>query len=171
MMIGVDLRDRDVLVVGGGRVAARRVPALLAESARVTVVAPVVDPALVRLEGELTLERRRARRSDLDGVWFVLAATNDPELNGRIAAWADKQRVWCVNASRADCGSARQAATTVHGPVVVGVLSLGSPDPRRSVEVRDAVRDLLGSGGVDLSPRRAASRPLPARNQSETSSA
>ncbi|MGJ6980485.1 precorrin-2 dehydrogenase/sirohydrochlorin ferrochelatase family protein [Aestuariimicrobium soli] len=156
MMIGVDLRDRDVLVVGGGRVAARRVPGLLAEGARVTVVAPETTAALARMqaEGGVRLVRRRVRRSDLDTAWFVLATTDDEEVNRRVAGWADQRRLWCVNASRADSGSARQAATTRHGPVMVGVLSVGSPDPRRSSDVRDAVAGLLASGEVDLSPRR-----------------
>lgn len=150
MMLELDLAERRVLVVGGGRIATRRVGCLLADGARVTVVSPLVCPDLQRLvdAGVVALVRREVRADDLDGVWFVVAATDSPQVDERVAGWADERRAWCINGSRSGSGSAKQAASTTHGPVTVGVVSSGAPDPRRSMAIRDAIADLFGSGSL-----------------------
>ena len=76
--VGLRLHGRRVVVVGGGSVAQRRVPALLAAGADVVVVSPEVTPALEGMTGELTWQARALEPADLDGAWYVVAATNDP---------------------------------------------------------------------------------------------
>src|SRR6188508_3436236 len=71
------LAGRRAVVVGGGHVAQRRVPALLAAGADVVVVSPVITPAIEGLTGELTWERRPFVAADLDDAWYCLAATDD----------------------------------------------------------------------------------------------
>src|SRR6476620_10373840 len=95
------LLGRPVLVVGGGRVAARRAKGLLDAGARVTVVAPEATAAVRELAGAglLTWEPRTYRSDDVDGVWFVQTATGDPAVDTLVASDAEAQRVWCVNAS------------------------------------------------------------------------
>lgn len=121
-----------------------------------TVVAPEISADLERhaLHGDVTLVRRGFMPRDLDGAWFVLAATDDPDLNDAIAAWAHERQVWCIDASDASRGSARQAAMSKHGDLAVGVLSLDTPDPGRIRAVRDAVAAHLDAGDVDMRRRR-----------------
>ena len=82
-----DLDDRDVLIVGGGEKALQKVRLLAKTSARLKIVAPKVveDIANARVPS-LTIERRAFTESDLDGVALVFAATDDPELDARVAA-------------------------------------------------------------------------------------
>jgi uroporphyrin-III C-methyltransferase/precorrin-2 dehydrogenase/sirohydrochlorin ferrochelatase len=80
---GLILRDRRVVVVGGGHVAQRRVPVLIAAGANVTVVSPEVTPALEGMGGEIDLVLRRFEPGDLDGAWYVIAATDDHAANAR----------------------------------------------------------------------------------------
>jgi len=82
----LSVRDRRCLVVGGGGVALRKVDGLLAEGARVTVVAPEVVEPLERLarEGRITLERRSYRRGEGTGYALVFATTDHPEVNRRV---------------------------------------------------------------------------------------
>jgi siroheme synthase-like protein len=88
------LEGRRVLVVGGGRVAASRLPALVAAGAEVAVVAPRVVP---EMEAAPVLVHRRAfRPADLDGAWIAVAAAT-PEVNRQVAAAAAERRVF-VNA-------------------------------------------------------------------------
>lgn len=86
----VDLVGRRCLVVGGGRVAERKVRLLLACGAAVRVVSPVVSAALDTLaeSGAIRLSRRRVRAADLAGAFLVFAATDDPAVNARVAALA-----------------------------------------------------------------------------------
>ena len=75
--IFADLRDRDVLVVGGGAVARRKVEALLEAGARVTVGAPVLEPALAdwHAGGRIAHRPGRFEPDWLDAAWLVIAAT------------------------------------------------------------------------------------------------
>ena len=88
------LEARQVLLVGGGRVAASRLPALLASGASVTVVAPEVRDEVAAQP--VRVERRAFRPDDLDGAWLVVAAA-DRETNRAVAEAAESRRVF-VNA-------------------------------------------------------------------------
>ncbi|MDD5223197.1 MAG: bifunctional precorrin-2 dehydrogenase/sirohydrochlorin ferrochelatase [bacterium] len=78
--ISLNCVNRPCLVVGGGEVAERKVRGLLAAGARVRVVSPELSPVLESLarDGKITVERRPYRRGDLQGMFLVLAATDDP---------------------------------------------------------------------------------------------
>ena len=71
---------RRCVVVGAGRVAARKISALLAAGADVHVVAPEVgdDVRALAAAGELTLEERPFVADDLDGAWLATTATGVP---------------------------------------------------------------------------------------------
>jgi uroporphyrin-III C-methyltransferase/precorrin-2 dehydrogenase/sirohydrochlorin ferrochelatase len=142
------LSGRRVLVVGGGTVATRRVPALLDAGARITLVSPHLTPALRALfdAGRLRWEPRRFQPSDVDGVWLVQAAVNDPLAAAAVSAAALERRVFCVRADDREAASAWTPAVTRHGPVTVAVL--GGGDPRRAMAVRDAIREGLSSGSL-----------------------
>lgn len=157
-IFGLDLREKLVVVAGGGVVATRRVRRFLTEGAQVVVVAPHVSETIERhaLHGDLTWEARGIESGDLDGAWFVLAATDDADLNHEVAGWAAARQVWCIDASDASQGSARQAAMSQHGDLAVGVVSLDTPDPGRIRAVRDAVSEHINAGAVDLRRRRRA---------------
>ena len=81
--IFLDVEGRNVLVVGGGSVSARKAEALLQSGAHVTVVAPEIADEIALLS--VTIERRRYEASDLADRTLVIAATNDPDVNARIA--------------------------------------------------------------------------------------
>src|SRR3954454_22267563 len=83
---GLRLEGRKVVVVGGGEVAQRRVPGLIAAGAQVHVVSPHVTPALEGLAdaGEITWLRRTFDDADLDGAWYAIAATDDADVNGAV---------------------------------------------------------------------------------------
>lgn len=155
-LAGLVLTGRKVVVVGGGHVAQRRIPAFLATGADVTVVSPEVTPAIEGLAGELTLVLRDFADSDLDGAWYVVAATDDPEVNARVAAAAEGRHTFCVRADDALGGTAWTPAVGHHGSVTVGVL--GNREPRKSAALRDdivtALRDghLSASDALDRSP-------------------
>jgi siroheme synthase-like protein len=90
----LNLDSRRVVMVGGGRVAAGKLDALVRAGARVTVVAPQVRPELER-EG-VEIVRRAFEESDLDGAWWVVAAA-PAAVNREVRAAADTRRIF-VNA-------------------------------------------------------------------------
>lgn len=148
--VGLRLAGRKVVVAGGGNVAQRRVPALLAAGADVHVVSPQATPSIEGLagSGEVTWRRRRFADSDLDDAWYVLAATDDREVNERIGRLAEEQRLFCVRADDADAASAFTPAVGHHDGVTVAVMgtSAADRDPRRSATVRDGIVGGLREG-------------------------
>ena len=92
-MACLDLRGRDCLVVGGGRVATEKVHGLLDCEAKVTVVAPQVDDDLRRLP--VRIERREFRRSDVVGRFLVIAATNIRSVNAEVSDVAAERSTLC----------------------------------------------------------------------------
>ncbi|QBX57114.1 uroporphyrinogen-III C-methyltransferase [Nocardioides seonyuensis] len=143
-LAGLVLAGRRVVVVGGGHVAQRRIPTLIAAGAQVVVVSPEVTPAIEGMSAETTLLLREFRESDVDDCWYVVAATDDPVVNARVAAAAEARRIFCVRSDDATGGTAWTPAVGNHGSLTVGVL--GNRDPRRSAAVRDDIVTALREG-------------------------
>ena len=167
----LDVRDRRVLVVGGGPVASRRAAGLVAAGAAVEVVAPWVTEDLRDLHtaGQVVWHERDYVVGDLvspEPAWLVHTATGDRGVDAAVAAHADAARIWCVRADDASASSAwtpavaRGAESGAAEGITVAVTAGG--DPRRAVAVRDAVAAALDSGTLPVRrvrPAEQASRP------------
>ena len=155
-LLGLRLEGRRVLVVGGGGVASRRVPALLDAGADVLLVSPKVAASLEDLAaaGRIRWAARGYQAGDGDGAWLVCACTDDPAVNAAVAAAAEAQRTWYVRADDASESAAWTPASGRAGDVRVGVLS---GDPLRTAGIRDAIVSGLQSGRI--SARHGRRRP------------
>jgi len=145
---GLRLTDRRVVVVGGGHVAQRRVPQLLAAGADVHVVSPSVSPSIEGLvgAGEITWHRRGFEEGDLEEAWYVVAATDVTEVNERVSVEAERRRIFCVRADDATRATAWTPAVGRAAGVTVAVL--GNREPRRSAAVRDEILAGLREGTI-----------------------
>ena len=144
-LVGLRLAGRKVVVVGGGTVAQRRLPLLLANGADVHVIASAATPAVEATSG-ITLELRDYRDGDLDGAWYAIAATDDPAVNAAVVAEAERSRIFCVRADVARDGTAVTPASFEYDGLSVGVLAGG--EHRRSAAIRTAIREALQSGVI-----------------------
>jgi uroporphyrin-III C-methyltransferase/precorrin-2 dehydrogenase/sirohydrochlorin ferrochelatase len=151
-LLGLRLGGRRVVVVGGGAVASRRIPALLDAGAEILLVSPAVTPTLEDLAaaGRIRWAARGYEPGDCAGAWLVCACADRPEVNMAVAAAAEAQQTWCVRADDAQASGAWTPASGRAGDVRIGVLS---GDPRHSAAIRDAILAGLQSG--ELSARHA----------------
>ncbi|WP_399093699.1 uroporphyrinogen-III C-methyltransferase [Streptomyces sp. BBFR2] len=156
--VGLRLSGRRVVVLGAGQVAQRRLPALLAAGADVLLVSPSATPSVEAMAdtGELRWERRRYRPGDLDGAWYALISTDDPEANAAASREAEERRVWAVRSDDAEAATAWTPATGHSEGVTVAVLT--GRDPRRSAAVRDAVVEGLRDGSLAAPHHRARTK-------------
>jgi uroporphyrin-III C-methyltransferase/precorrin-2 dehydrogenase/sirohydrochlorin ferrochelatase len=145
--VGLRLAGRRVVVLGGGVVAQRRLPALLNAGADIIVISPETTPAVQAMAdaGELRWEQRGYRAGDLSDAWYALIATSDPEANAAAAEEAEAHRVFCA---RSDDASAATAWTPASGRAEGTVVAVLSGDPRRSVALRDAIVGGLRDGSL-----------------------
>ena len=144
-LVGLRLNGRKVVIVGGGSVAQRRIPLLLANGADVHVIAREATPAVEALDG-ITLVLRDFRDGDLDGAWYAIAATSEPSVNEAIVAEAERLRIFCVRADVARDGSAVTPASFEYDGLNVGVLAGG--EHRRSAAIRSAIHEALQQGVI-----------------------
>ena len=144
-LLGLRLQGRRVVVVGGGAVASRRIPALLDAGAEILLVSPKATASLEDLAaaGRIRWAARGYEPGDCAGAWLVCACADSPAVNQAVATAAEAQQTWCVRADDAEASGAWTPASGQAGDVRIGVLS---GDPRYSAAIRDAVLAGLRSG-------------------------
>jgi uroporphyrin-III C-methyltransferase/precorrin-2 dehydrogenase/sirohydrochlorin ferrochelatase len=137
-LLGLRLAGRRVLVVGGGAVASRRIPALLDAGAAIELVSPEVTVSLEDLAaaGNIRWARRPYRPGDCKDAWLVCACTGDKAVNQAVAAEAEAGRIWYVRADDREESAAWTPAQGAVGDVKIGVLT---GEPRRSAALRDVL--------------------------------
>ena len=91
----LDIENRDVVVIGGGNVCARKVETMMKYGARVTVVSPEFTDEIEHWasEGCIALRRKRYDHSDLQAANIVIASTDDQSVNEQIAADCRARRI------------------------------------------------------------------------------
>ncbi|MBX6354059.1 MAG: bifunctional precorrin-2 dehydrogenase/sirohydrochlorin ferrochelatase [Thermoflavifilum sp.] len=148
-LAGLRVKERLCVVIGGGRVAARKVRGLLERGARVRVVSPALSEPLAAevAEGRVEHIARRYLSGDVREAWLAVAATDDAALNARIAEEAEAQRVWTNVVSDGQQGSFIVPAVVRWGRVEVAVTTSGS-EPAFAKALRDALaRDVAAGQG------------------------
>ncbi len=143
--IMVDLIDRRCLVVGGGAVAERKVVALVACGARIVLVSPVATSRLLELEaaGRIEWRRRRVEPGDLGGAFLVFVATDERDVNRRVAQ-AVRDAGGLVNVAD------DPAASTFHVPAALRrgdltvAIATGGRSPALARRLRQRLEQTIG---------------------------
>lgn len=157
--MGLQLRGRRVLMVGGKTVAHRRLPRLLDEGADIVVVAPEVHTSVQALaeSKQLRWHARGFLDSDMDGVWLVVVATDDASVNNRISQLSEENCTFCVRSDDASRASAWTPAVVRQEPFTVA--SFADGDPRRAAALRDAIAEQLVELSIAAPAFRNADKP------------
>jgi uroporphyrin-III C-methyltransferase/precorrin-2 dehydrogenase/sirohydrochlorin ferrochelatase len=138
------LAGKDVLVVGGGAVAERKVLDLVEAGAAVRVVALDATDAVAELaaRGAIALHARAFADEDVDGAWLVVAATDDAFVQRRVCAAADARRVFVIAVDDPPNGSAYSASVIRRGPVTAAIATSGQA-PALSRLLREVLEQAL----------------------------
>jgi precorrin-2 dehydrogenase/sirohydrochlorin ferrochelatase len=137
---------RLAVVIGGGTVADRKVSGLLDAGATVRVVAPMIVAGLraraTAPGATLTLVERPYDPADLDGAWYVVAATGDPVVQQAVADDCERRGIWCNAVDDPERCTALLPAVHRSGDVLVAVSTSGS-SPTLARILRDRIANAL----------------------------
>jgi precorrin-2 dehydrogenase/sirohydrochlorin ferrochelatase len=154
--IMLDLDGAPVLVVGGGRVAVRKIEGLLSAGAKVTVVAPSVVDSIRDMAVRVVL--RPYESGDLDHARLVITATDDPAVNAAVAADATRRDIWVNSADDPANCTFTLPAIARDGPITVAV-GTGGASPALASYLRDEIETWLAEiGAAEAAATLAAQR-------------
>jgi len=137
--IFLKLAGRKVVLVGAGKIASAKLPALLAAGAQVIVIAPEVHPDVER--ASVAIERRPFAPSDLDGAWLVIAAAT-AQVNKRVAEAAEARRIFVNAVDEPESASAYAGGVVRRGGVTVAISTAGQA-PALAGLLREALEGVL----------------------------
>jgi siroheme synthase-like protein len=144
--VSLDVSGRPCLVVGGGKVAARKARTLVDCGAAVTVIAPSLSGDMEALLPSLhAVERRAYRGGDVSTFRLVVTATGIPEVDGAVYTDAEAAGVWTNSADDRVHSSFILPAVHRDGPVTLSV-STGGLSPALASWLRTRLAAQCGDG-------------------------
>jgi precorrin-2 dehydrogenase / sirohydrochlorin ferrochelatase len=139
----IDLRNKQVIIVGGGPIAERKIQPLLTSGALLTVVSPEVTPAIEALarEEKLTWREKNASPGDVEKAFFLIAAA-DKEINEKISRAAPEN---CLinNVSDGEKGNTAFPAIVRRGRLTIAV-STGGASPKAARRIKQELEETYG---------------------------
>ena len=135
--VSLNLTEKRIVIVGGGRIALRKLKGLLGCGAILTVVSPEINEEIKNLVNfdTITFIEREVRGSDLQDAFLIIVATNSFEVNEFVINQAGDHQL--VNAShQADRGNVSLPATLKRGRLIISVFTGGS-SPLLARKIRD----------------------------------
>jgi siroheme synthase-like protein len=170
--VALSLQGRAVLLIGGGDESVQKLPKLLAAGARVTIVAPRVEPALARaaIERKVVWFARAFVPSDCAGVHVVLLTEIDPELAAQLCALKPRGRFWLCALDQPAFSDFYLVSTLKRGPIQIAISTSGRA-PLLARRIRQALElglgDAFGEFARNFAALRARVRTLPKAARTE----
>jgi len=149
--IYLSLKNRRVLIVGAGAVAWQKIPALLESEAQLRIVAPEALAEIQDLAQTHKVEwvRRPYQSPDMESVDLVIAATDDPVLQKRVAAEARERRIWVNVVDVTPLCDFIAPAIVSQGDLQIAI-STGGASPALAKHVRQKLAAVIGPEYGDL---------------------
>ena len=150
----VDLKEKKVVVVGGGTVAERKVEGLLMAQAQVSLISPEITKALeeMRSQGLIDHVARKFVREDLNGAWLVIASTDDPAVQKDVYEESTARGIFCNVVDQPEYCSFIVPSMVRRGDLCIAI-STGGKSPALAQRLRKELEKDIGpfySGYVSL---------------------
>ena len=145
--INLDIKGKLCVVIGGGRVAERKVKNLLPCGGRVRVVSPDLTDVLSKWvrQGKMDYTRSEYRAGHLKGAFLVYAATSDRKVNAKIARDAARRGL-LVNVADSATSSTFILPAVVRKREISIAVSTNGHSPAKSVCIRDWIKEFIEKG-------------------------
>jgi precorrin-2 dehydrogenase/sirohydrochlorin ferrochelatase len=147
----LDLAGRRAVIVGGGKVSARKAETLLRHGAAVTVIAPEVSEEIDALAGagRIVVIRRTYASDDIADAFLVIASTSAAAVNAQIAADCRERNVLVNVVDDPTLGDFIVPAVVESGSIQIAV-STGGRSPALARVVRRAIEETIGPDFAEM---------------------
>lgn len=147
----INIENEPFLVVGAGKVAARKIEKLLPFKPSITVVSDKISEEVHRFaENEtVVLKRRTFTQSDLDSVRYVITASNNKKLNYEIAKMCRKKGILCNSVDDPENCSFFFPALSVKGDITAAVSTSGK-SPVLAAELRKKIDKIVDDKTAEI---------------------
>lgn len=146
----VSLENKKCVIIGGGKVAARKAETLVKFGADVTVIAPEIK---FDFKG-CKLIKRGFRESDIEGSFIVVAATDKRDVNEKIAQICNKKNINVNVADKGSDGSFIFGATIKNNNLVIGINS-GENNPALSKNIKENISEYMNNKIIRIGTRKS----------------
>ncbi|WP_226674719.1 bifunctional precorrin-2 dehydrogenase/sirohydrochlorin ferrochelatase [Rossellomorea aquimaris] len=125
----IDVKGKQITIVGGGKVAFRKLSVFYEQGARITVISPEVVEQIKVLhdENKVLWIKREVRRDDVRHAFIVIAATNKRWVNEQVKMYSEENQLLCV-VDDGDCGNMQMVSFKQKGKLTIAV-STGGASP------------------------------------------
>jgi precorrin-2 dehydrogenase/sirohydrochlorin ferrochelatase len=141
----LNLKNKLCVVIGGGKVAERKVISLLKAGAKVKIISPEVTETLKKLiqTHNLQWEKRPYQEEDLKEAFLVIAATNSPEVQVRVFQEAEEKGIPCNVVDKPELCSFIVPSVVQRGDLLIAI-STGGASPAVARRIREKLESLFG---------------------------
>lgn len=156
MIVDLNLKGKQVLVVGGGNEAARKVEALLTQQCDIFVVAESAEPSIKQHAdiGKITLELRKIENVEFldkySQLILVLATTDDRELNRKIVHYAKSKGCYTYATDDPEVSDFSHPAVINIGDTVQVAISTGGKSPLMAKALREKIEPVIQTAVDEL---------------------
>lgn len=144
-----DAKGKKAVVIGGGRVASRKIASLLESGAELTVISPEAEEVIIDLHraGRLTWLQKTFEPGDLAGAKLIIAAANDASVNEKVAETAADHQLVNV-ADEPGLGNFHTPSVLRRGKLTMAV-STGGASPALARNIRDDLAEMYDESFED----------------------
>ncbi len=140
----VDIGGKNGLIAGGGRIALHKLQKLLPYGAKLKIVAPEVSEAMEQtaLENDICVIKRAFEPSDLNEMFFVIAASDDAKVNAEIGRLCRERGILVNVVDDKEACSFLFPSLVKEGNLSIGISTEGT-SPEVAAELRSRVVSMI----------------------------
>ena len=151
MIVDLNLKDKNVLVIGAGIEGTKRIKILSKQDCQIIVLSDTVNEALYEIEGNgrypIFIIKRKIKDINLfnkfDDIFLILAATSDSYLNEKIVREAKRRNILTYNITDSLSGDIFFTSTISFDDVIQLAISTSGKSPLMSKVIRDKIEDVI----------------------------
>lgn len=160
MIVDLNLKDRNILVVGAGIEGAKRIKSLAKHDCKIIIVSETVNESLYEIEGKnnpIIIVRRKIEDANIlekfDNIFAIFVSTNDPFLNKKIIARAKEKGILSYSVDDASASDFFFTSIINIDEIIQIAISTSGKSPLMNKIIRDriekAIKNIIGKKDID----------------------